>query len=251
MTNLLLRGMLAGLLAGLLAFGFARFYGEPQVDRAISFESRMSQMGHPTGEAHKTELVSRDVQAGLGLFIGVVVYGTAIGGLFSLVFAFVCGRISGLSPRATAALLALAGFLAIVAAPGLKYPPNPPSVGEPGTIGERTALYFSMMAISLAAVVLAIDVLRRARHRLDPWNAAILAGAVFVFVIAAAQSLLPDIDEVPEHFSAVVLWRFRIAAFGVQAVLWTILGLGFGFAVEKGRNWSAASQRPATRHAPG
>ncbi len=38
--NLLLRGMLVGVLAGLLAFGFARIFGEPQVDRAIAFESR-------------------------------------------------------------------------------------------------------------------------------------------------------------------------------------------------------------------
>jgi hypothetical protein len=41
--NLLLRGMLVGAFAGLLAFGFARIFGEPQVDRAIAFEDQMSQ----------------------------------------------------------------------------------------------------------------------------------------------------------------------------------------------------------------
>ena len=38
--NLLLRGMLVGIFAGILAFGFAKIYGEPQVDRAIAFEEQ-------------------------------------------------------------------------------------------------------------------------------------------------------------------------------------------------------------------
>jgi hypothetical protein len=41
--NLLLRGILVGVFAGLLAFGFARIFGEPQVNRAIAFEDQMSQ----------------------------------------------------------------------------------------------------------------------------------------------------------------------------------------------------------------
>jgi Probable cobalt transporter subunit (CbtA) len=41
--NLLLRGMLVGVFAGLLASGFARIFGEPQVDRAIAYEEQMSQ----------------------------------------------------------------------------------------------------------------------------------------------------------------------------------------------------------------
>lgn len=109
--NLLLRGMLVGVFAGLLAFGFARIFGEPQVDRAIAFEDQMSQA---KGEAPEPELVSRKTQAGLGLFTGVIIYSAAIGGLFSLAFAFVYGRVGRLGPRATAALLALGGFVAIV-----------------------------------------------------------------------------------------------------------------------------------------
>ncbi len=137
--NLLLRGMLVGVFAGLLAFGFARIFGEPQVDRAIAFEDQMSQA---KGASPEPELVSREMQAGLGLFTGVIVYSAAVGGLFSLVFAFVYGRVGRLGPRATAALLALGGFVAIALVPDLKYPANPPSVGNPETIGFRTELYF-------------------------------------------------------------------------------------------------------------
>ncbi len=239
-TSLLLRGMLVGLVAGVLAFGLARIFGEPQVDRAIAFETRMDQA---KGEAPEPELVSRHTQAGIGLFTGIVVYGTAMGGLFSLVFAFAYGRAGDFSPRATAALLALAGFIVIVVVPALKYPANPPSVGDPATIGRRTALYFIMIATSLAACMLAAGLARRWRERLGAWNATLLAIGVFIVVIAVVQYLLPDINEVPDRFSAVVLWRFRLASLGIQAVLWTVLGLGFGVAAEKSLGWDAARRR--------
>ncbi|MBN9053971.1 MAG: CbtA family protein, partial [Rhizobiales bacterium] len=67
--HLLLRGMIAGLVAGLVAFGFARVYGEPQVDRAIAFEELMAAAEAPAdGAAEEPEAVSRETQAGLGLF---------------------------------------------------------------------------------------------------------------------------------------------------------------------------------------
>jgi hypothetical protein len=43
---------------------------------------------------------------------------------------------------------------------------------------------------------------------------------------------MPPLDEVPEGFPAVALWQFRMASLGAQAMLWTVLGLGFGAWVE-------------------
>ena len=39
----LLRGMLVGVVAGLLVFVFARWLGEPQIERAMAFENSMNQ----------------------------------------------------------------------------------------------------------------------------------------------------------------------------------------------------------------
>src|SRR5271168_1200941 len=156
--NLLIAGMLVGIVAGLLAFGFAKIFGEPQVDRAIAFED---QMDRAKGETPGPELVSRGVQSGVGLLTGVVVYGTALGGLFALAFAFAYQRVGRLSARVTAALLAGAGFLSLVVIPQLKYPANPPSVGQPETIGYRSELFFLMILISIAALVCTIMIARR------------------------------------------------------------------------------------------
>jgi predicted cobalt transporter CbtA len=240
--NLLLRGMLVGIVAGLLAFGFAKVFGEPQVDRAIAFEEEMIAA---KGEAPHPKLVSRPTQAGIGLFTGIVVYSAAIGGLFSLVFAFVYGRMGSLGPRGTAALLALGGFVAIVLVPDLKYPANPPSVGNPDTIGFRTELFFILLTISVAALVLAVALARRLTARYGAWNATLLGGLAFVVVIAIAQYALPDVNEVPEQFPAVVLWRFRVASLGIQAVLWTTLGLMFGALAERRLVERAGGRHPA------
>src|ERR1700722_18900202 len=144
--SLLLRGMLVGLVAGLFVFAFARWAGEPQVDRAIAFETSMDRA---KGEPPEPEIVSRRIQKGFGLLTGVVLYGTALGGIFGLVFAYARGRLSQSRPRVLSALIAGTGFITIVLTPSLKYPANPPSVGNPETIGIRTAAYFMLIAMSI------------------------------------------------------------------------------------------------------
>ncbi len=244
--QLLARGMLVGILAGLLSFAFLKVVGEPQVDRAIAFETQMDQakaaaaadeakakgMTMPMVEP-ETQLVSRPIQAGIGLFTGVGVYNVAFGGLFALAFAFVYGRMGACGPRTTAALLAAMGFVAVYLVPTLKYPANPPSVGDPDTIGIRTGLYFSMIALSLIAMIAAGKLRLVLLDRLGGWNAALAAGAFYLVMVVAAGLLLPGIDEVPEQFPAVLLWQFRVASFGAQLIMWTSIGLAFGALAER------------------
>jgi hypothetical protein len=236
---LLLRGMLVGVAAGILSFGFLKIVGEPPIDRAIAFEAQ-----HDAANAHaaahgngvaitEPELVSRAVQSGIGLLTGVVVYSAAFGGLFALAFALAYGRVGDFSPRATAALLAALGIVAVYIVPNLKYPASPPAVGEAGTIGMRTALYFSMIALSLAAMILSGMLPARLQPRLGGWNAVLVAGAAYLAAISAVALALPAVDEVPEEFPATVLWQFRVAAVGAQLILWTTLGLAFGVLAER------------------
>ncbi len=234
--NLLLRGMLIGLLAGLTAFAFARTFGEPEVDRAIAFEEqRTAVQAEAAGRdsAPEPEIISRGTQANLGLFTAIVVYGSAMGGLFALVFAFVQDRFSHLSPRATAALLAIAAYVALVLVPQLKYPANPPPVGSPDTIGFRTGAYFLMLAVSLATTIGAVALARRLRDRYGAWNAGLMAAGAFVLAIIVVDVLLPPVNEVPETFSAVVLWRFRVVSLGIHLILWAVIGLVFGYLTER------------------
>jgi predicted cobalt transporter CbtA len=225
--GLLLRGLIAGVLAGFLAAGFSFFAGEPPLERALAFEASTAEPS-----ASEPELVSRATQGGAGLFAAHIVYGAAAGGFFSLAFAISFGRSNDLDPRALSGLLAIAGFVALVLVPELKYPANPPGVGEAATIGARTTLYFGMLAISLLTMILAAMLAPFLVARLGPWNGGLACAAVFVLITAFAAAALPAVDEFPAGFPASVLWNFRMASLGARAVFWAALGLSFGVLAE-------------------
>lgn len=256
--SLLIRGMLVGLLAGLLMFAVGRIVGEPQVDRAIAFETALDAAtmkaeaaAHPDRPAPQPEpeLVSRPNQAGPGLLTGTVIYGTAFGGLFALVFAYAYGRIGTSHARGVSALLATFGLLGLYVIPSLKYPASPPAVGDPDTIGSRTLLYFTMFAISLAGMIGGLVARQRLAARFGGWNASLIAIGGYVIVVGIVMLVLPTVQEVPEGFPAVVLWNFRIASLAMQTTLWATLGLVFGSLTEMSlvNRWSnAPGRRPST-----
>jgi hypothetical protein len=250
--TLLVRGLVAGLFAGLLAFGFAKVFGEPSVDAAIAIEEAgsaaagdaaavhqhgaeaASEHSHAAADAaEEEELVSRPTQAGIGLLTGTAIYGTAIGGIFALVFGFAYGRIEGAGARTLAAALALIGFVVVILVPQIKYPANPPAVGHGETIGYRTAMFMTMLLVSILAAAAGTLVRDRLRARLGAWNATLAGVAAFVVVVAIGMGILPAINEVPDTFPAALLWQFRLASLGTQVVLWTTLGLAFGVAADR------------------
>jgi predicted cobalt transporter CbtA len=254
--TLLLRGTLIGIVAGLLCFSFLKIVGEPQVDRAITFETQLDEAkaqaaaqaliakGLPAPkEEPEPELVSRRVQSGIGLFTGVMIYNMAFGGLFALAFALAYGRMGDFGPRATSAVLAVAGLIAVYIVPNLKYPANPPAVGDPATIGMRTALYFSMIAISLAAMIAAGMLRLRLLPRYGAWNTFLIAAGAYLIVVIVVGLALPPINEVPAQFPAVVLWQFRVASFGAQLIMWATLGLVFGALTERAATATSAKLR--------
>ncbi|HSU99776.1 MAG TPA: CbtA family protein, partial [Roseiarcus sp.] len=69
--------------------------------------------------------------------------------------------------------------------------------------------------------------------QLGSWNATLVGAAVFVVAVVVFALVMPPLNEVPQGFPAVVLWQFRLASLGAQAILWTALGLGFGAWVQR------------------
>ncbi|MFC9281630.1 CbtA family protein [Streptomyces collinus] len=240
--NLLVRGMLAGLAAGLLALVVAYLLGEPSVDKAIAFEDAHS-------HEHEMEVVSRSLQSTAGLATGVLVYGVAFGGIAALAYCFALGRVGRFSARATALLLSGCALLAVYVVPFLKYPANPPSVGDPDTISKRTTLYFLMMLLSVLLAIAATILGKRLAPSLGTWWATVVAVAAFAVVIGLAYEFLPVINEVPKDFPAALLWRFRLSALAIQSVLWGGFGLIFGELAERQLNPRPAAA-PSGRTVP-
>jgi predicted cobalt transporter CbtA len=241
MRSFLIRGMIVGVIAALAAFTFGKVTGEPQIDRAIDFEYKTAQAAGEPAE----EVVTRDVQSTIGLGTGLLLMGTAMGGIFAIAYGVAYGRVGKLGARGTAAVLAAGAYVTVVLIPALKYPPNPPSVGNADTIGQRTELYFLMIILSVASAVVAIQVGMYLAHRLGQWNASLAGGGVYLALMAALFVLLPVVDEVPAAFPASTLWSFRAASLGTNAVLWTVIGLAFGGLTHRWLVHHAADEIPS------
>jgi predicted cobalt transporter CbtA len=260
--RLIARGLLAGAVAAVLAFVFARLCAEPIIGRAIAYEDGRIEAENAQGvHEHGIELFTRGVQANAGLGFGVLLFGLAMGALFAVAFCVVYARAKSHAPRLLSVQLAAAAFIAIYLVPFVKYPPNPPAVGQSDTIGERTGWYLVMVLISVVLAIAAVWLARRLAARFGTWNGGLLAGGAYLVVLAAVTVLLPTVDETPQPlrdaagvitypgFPADVLYEFRLVSLATQLVLWVTIGVVFatlagrllGERVESGRASSIAT----------
>jgi len=233
------RGLLAGFVAGLVAGLFGLLVAEPTIDHAIALEA---QHAAAAGESHANveETFTRDTQKA-GLIVGTAVTGTAVGALFALAYAAFRRRADSARPWTLSLSLALGGFLGVFALPFLRYPANPPGVGDPETIGARTALWLGSMVVGLASISLAVIARRHLARRDAGRPAQDLACAGVLVLGLAALFLLPGNPD-PVETDASLLWTFRMLSVAVQAVLWGSLGAIFGLLAER------ASAEQATPH---
>ncbi|WP_205875150.1 CbtA family protein [Mycobacterium camsae] len=216
--RLIARGVLAGALGAVLAFLFARVFAEPVIGRAIEFEG---------AHEHGSQLFSRGVQGNAGLGFGVLFFGIALGALFAVVFCVYYPRSGSIAPQSVSAQMAAAGFVAVYLVPFLKYPPNPPAVGQPDTIGARTLWYLLMVLASVGVAIVALWLARRSVERFGTFHARLLAAGAYGAAVIAVMLALPNVAEVPPGFPAADLYEFRLVSLGAQLVLWTAVGLVF------------------------
>lgn len=238
--RLIAGGLLAGAVGAVLAFVFARLCAEPVIARAIAFEDGRTDAENAHGvHEHGAELFTRAVQANAGLGFGVLIFGLAMGALFAVLFSVVYARTNEAQPQALSLRLAAGAFGAVYVVPFLKYPPNPPAVGQSDTIGARTGWYLVMVASSVVLAIGAVWLVRRLAVRFGAWNAGLLAAGSYLVAIVVVAVLLPSVDETPEPlcdaagaivypgFPADVLYEFRLVSLATQLVLWASIGLVF------------------------
>jgi hypothetical protein len=228
------RGMAAGLLAGLLAGLFAFLFGEPFVDQAVQIEETAAVGQHEeaamTGQ--EEELFSRSTQK-IGLFFATGLFGVAVGGVFGLAYAYFRGRLASKSEWNRSLSLAAALFIGAFLIPFVKYPANPPTVGDPTTITDRTASYLMMVALSLLVVLVAWYAARMLRERgIYAPVRQLTVGLGIVVAVGVLFLALPAAPD-PGEFPSGVLWDFRLSSLGTQIVFWMGLGVIFGLLCER------------------
>jgi putative cobalt transporter subunit CbtA len=231
LPRLLGRGAAAGGMGGLLAGGFSYLLAEPLMDRAVRLESARHAAA---GGEHTEEVFTRGEQH-LGLIGASVLAGIAFGVLFAVAYAALYRRDLDDRPWERSLGLAGAALIGIWLLPFLRYPANPPGVGDEATVGLRTASWLGAIAIGAAAIVLA----RRIYVQLGRAAPPVRQGAAVGVVLAgfALLFLLPDNPD-PVDVPAGLLWDFRMLSAASSVLLWAGLGVAFGALGLRGRDRS-------------
>ena len=217
------RGVLAGLAGGAAMGVFLLAVGEPAIRDALAIEAAGAH-----GEAVE-ETFSRGVQVAGGV-TGALIFGVLLGAVFGVVYAAMRSRTSpGDSPFQRALRLGAVAYVAVVLVPALKYPANPPAVGDQDTIGQRTASYVTLLGASILITVVAWRLWHslKARGVGDDGRLLRVLGlwVLGIGLVSVAWPASPDSVSVP----AQLIWRFRLASLGGAAALWATLAIVFGW----------------------
>ena len=233
MIRYLKLGAMAGAAGGGALALFLLAVGERPLSEAIAREAAANPApGHQ-------EMFSRTVQVAGGM-AGSVLYGSLLGVVVGVVFAAVRHRLPLRDDWRCAVVLALAGFVTVALVPALRYPANPPSVGDPATVGRRTALYLILLGCSVIASWSAWRLWRTLALRGvdEPRRAGLVASAYAAIVGVAMVGLPPNPD--PNTAPVQLVWHFRVASLGGALVLWTVTGLTLGWLLIRGAARPAA-----------
>jgi predicted cobalt transporter CbtA len=208
--------LLAGFAAGLAAAIFHFVLTEPIIDRAITLETLRQQAEGTYAEP----MVSRGAQQ-VGLFVGFLLFGLTWSLLVGAAYHLTQRWLPAWSVPRRGLLLAGLAYWTVALCPALKYPANPPGVGDPDTIGYRQALYLGFLALSVVGTVLAGLAAYRSRRG---WRVGLAVLVVYAAVLFIAMPANPDRVSMP----ADIVTPFRILSVLGLTVFWTVLGLTFG-----------------------
>jgi predicted cobalt transporter CbtA len=214
----ILSGAIAGTILALANLGIV----EPFIEQAIALENERAAAD---GEMiNPIEFNSYRIWQKGGEIAAGTVLGLSLGALFGIVFAYARDSLPGTSNKRKALILAGVMWLVLFIVPALKYPGNPPAVGDPDTLSYRQSLYIAYLSISgFSALGLALLYRRlggaQAKKVMIP---AIYAGVMSITYVAVP----PNPDQITAPMDLVI--GFRLASGYTMSIFWALLGITLG-----------------------
>ena len=221
----LIAGCFAGTIHGLVNLAIV----EPYLDEAIGIEN---QNLFASGEEEDTpqfraEYESYRLWQKGGQVLAGAILGTSVGALFGIVFAYARKVLPGDHHIKKALVLSGIMWLTIYIIPFLKYPANPPTVGDTETVVLRGVLYLSFIAISGFGVVGFYQLYKRLQK-----GKKIVAFIGYASFISVMFIVMPDN---PDEISAPMelVNGFRIMSIFAVSTFWISIGIILGAFWEK------------------
>ncbi|MCV0430120.1 CbtA family protein [Nitrosopumilus sp.] len=216
----LLSGAFAGLIHGTVNFAMV----EPYLDQAIGIEN---QNLFATGEEEDTlefwvEYEGYRVWQKSGQIVSGVILGTSIGALFGIVFALSKNSLPGNNPLKKSLVLAGIMWITLYLIPFIKYPANPPTVGDSETIVLRAVLYLSFIAISGIGALSFYKLSKKIQHRNK--LVSLIGYGIFISVVFFIMPENPDDVSAPMSF----VNEFRLMSVLGVSSFWLSVGIMLG-----------------------
>ncbi|MFQ5475468.1 MAG: CbtA family protein [Nitrosopumilus sp.] len=217
----LISGALAGLIHGSVNFAIV----EPYLDEAIGIEN---QNLFASGEENNTpefwvEYEGYRVWQKSGQILAGIILGTSVGALFGIVFALSKNSLPGNSDIKKSLVLAGIMWFTMYLIPFLKYPANPPTVGDGETVVLRAILYLSFIAISGLGAVGFYKLSKKFKNRKK--LVALIAYGVFISTTFFVMPENPDEITAPMN----LVNEFRIMSVLGVTSFWVSIGFILGF----------------------
>lgn len=210
-------GVIAGIILAFLNLGIV----EPTIDKAIALEV---QKQVSSGEnVNMSELIDYRYWQKAGAFAGGAIYGAGLAALFGVIFVFARNKLPGKNNKQKAIFLAGIMWFVLFLMVALKYPANPPAVGDPETIYYRETLYVGYIMISgLAALGMAVIWIKT---RIN--SKKIIIPLMYAAIMVTAYAVMPSNPDKIE-ISMDLIQTFRVLTATTIGVFWGILGIIFG-----------------------
>ena len=230
----LISGALAGLVHGTVNFAIV----EPYLDQAIGLENESL---FASGEAEDTlefwaEYESYRIWQKSGQVLAGVILGLAMGSLFGIVYSLSKNSLPGKNDISKAVILSGIMWTVLYLIPFLKYPANPPTVGDAETVVLRMILYVSFIIISGVAVVAFYKLSKKLNN--NKKYLALVGYAGFMVLIFVAMPNNPD--EITAPMNLVNEFRF-VSVLGVSS-FWGCVGIILGLF------WKKFDKNPRLEH---
>jgi hypothetical protein len=214
--------LLSGVIAGVILAGVNYFVAEPFIDQAIGIEVDNS---IASGEVVDfDELSSYRVWQKEGTFAAGAFLGLTYGAILGIVYVISRKYLPSSDDRKKALILAAIMCLSLYVVPFIKYPANPPAVGDPETIGLRDSLYTSYQLAS-GLIALGVSILMYRLRRISYIK--YIIPVIYVGLVASIYAIFPaNPDEITAPMDLVN--AFRAVTFGTMVMFYLVLGAVFG-----------------------
>lgn len=215
--------LISGVTAGLIHGGANFVFVEPSLDQAIGIEN---QHLFASGEEKDTpefraEFDSYRYWQKSGQILAGAILGISIGSLFGIVFVLSRNSLPGKSDISKSLILAGVMWLTIYFIPFLKYPANPPTVGDPDTVVLRSILYLLFITISGFGAIGFYKIFKKLKTKKF---IAIMGYAIFIGMVFFAMPENPD----KITASANLVDHFRAMSVLAVSIYWLSLGVVLG-----------------------